>query len=87
MKVKKIPMRMCIVTKERVEKRNLLRIVKTPDGVIVDPSGKINGHGVYIKKDLDVLDKAKQTKVLDRIFEANISDEVYESAKKIIEEI
>jgi predicted RNA-binding protein YlxR (DUF448 family) len=42
MKQKKIPMRMCVVTHERLEKKNLIRVVKTSDGIIIDPSGKLN---------------------------------------------
>ena len=48
--VKKIPMRMCIVTRERFPKKELLRIVKTEEGIVADLTGKINGHGCYIKK-------------------------------------
>ena len=52
MKVKKIPLRTCIITKEKLPKRELLRIVRTPEGnVVPDETGKINGHGAYIKKD------------------------------------
>ena len=55
MKVKKIPMRMCSVTRERFPKVELLRVVRTPlDEVKVDLTGKLNGHGAYIKKDLEV---------------------------------
>ena len=51
MKQKKIPMRMCSVTRERFPKQELLRIVKTPEGeVIIDETGKLNGHGAYIKR-------------------------------------
>jgi predicted RNA-binding protein YlxR (DUF448 family) len=46
--MKKIPMRTCVVTKEKLPKKELLRIVKTDDGIIVDETGKVNGHGCYI---------------------------------------
>ena len=82
-KQKKIPMRMCIITKERVEKKNLIRIVKTDSGVIVDPTGKVNGHGVYIKKDINVIEKAKNDKTLNKLFEVDNLDSVYEDAKKL----
>ena len=62
MKVKKIPLRTCVVTKERFPKNELLRIVRTPDNEIkIDLTGKLNGHGAYIKKDLEVLEKAIKT--------------------------
>ena len=86
MKQKKVPMRTCAVTKEKFEKKDLLRIVKSNDGqVFVDETGKANGRGAYIKKDLDVLEKAIKTKALDRSLETTISDEVYEEIRKIIE--
>lgn len=81
MKVKKVPMRTCVITKEKLEKRDLLRIVRTPDGeVVVDPTGKANGRGAYLKKDGLVIKKAKDSKILERILEVNIPDSVYEEA-------
>ena len=86
MKNRKIPMRSCVVTREKLPKGELLRIVKTTDGsVVADISGKINGRGAYIKKDIEVLDKAIKSKVLERQLETTISDYVYEEIKKIIE--
>ena len=76
-KQKKIPMRMCIVTKQRVEKKHLIRIVKTDEGIKVDPTGKVNGHGVYIKKDIDVINKAKNNKILNGIFNEELDESVY----------
>lgn len=86
MKIKKIPMRSCVVTGEKLPKRELLRIVRTTDGkVLCDLSGKINGRGAYIKKDVDVLEKARKTKILEKRLECNISDEVYEEVRNEIE--
>ena len=85
MKIKKIPMRTCVVTKEKYPKKELLRIVRTPDGnVVADETGKINGHGAYIKKDIDVLNSAIKSKVLERYLEIQINDDVYEKIKNII---
>ena len=85
MKNKKIPMRSCVVTREKLPKGELLRIVKNPGGeVLVDMTGKINGRGAYIKKDIDVLDKAKKNKILEKVLETEISDSVYEEILKII---
>ena len=85
MKTQKIPMRSCVVTKEKCEKRDLLRIVRTPDGnFIVDFTGKSNGRGAYLKKDIDVINKAEKTKILERVLEVEISKEVYEEAKNLI---
>lgn len=85
MKTRKIPMRMCAVTKERFPKQELLRVIVTKEGLVeVDPTGKKNGHGAYIKKDLEVLEKAKKTKALERAFETKLNDEIYEEIERII---
>ncbi len=81
MKTKKIPMRTCVVTKEKWEKRDLLRIVRTPEGkVIVDITGKANGRGAYLKKEAEVIKKAQTSKILERTLEVTIPDAVYEEA-------
>ena len=86
MKQKKIPLRTCVVTKEKLEKKDLLRVVKDNEGnVFVDETGKANGRGAYIKKDISVLEQAKKSKALDRHLETTISEDVYEEIRKIIE--
>ena len=86
MKNKKIPLRTCIVTKENLPKSELLRVVRTPEGEVkVDESGKLNGRGAYIKKDLSVLESAQKSKVLEKRLECKIEDSVYEQIKNIIE--
>jgi len=85
MKPKKIPMRMCAVTRERFEKKELIRLVRTPEQEIkIDLSGKLNGKGAYLKKDISIIEKAQKTKVLDRLLETNIPDEIYEELKKSV---
>ena len=85
--MKKIPYRMCVVTRERFPKQELIRVVVNKDGVVtVDETGKLNGKGAYIKRDIDVLNKAIKTKVLERHLECQITDDVYEDIKKIINE-
>ena len=60
MKTRKIPMRTCVVTKEKYEKRELIRIVRTPEGnVEIDSHGKKNGKGAYLKLSTEVIEKAK----------------------------
>ena len=87
MKAKKIPMRSCVVTREKCEKRDLLRIVKTKENeIFVDESGKMNGRGAYIKKDLKVLQTAKEKKVLDRALETTIPDDIYAQISSLIKE-
>ena len=85
MKNKKIPMRSCIVSREKLSTSELLRIVRGVDGqVIVDTTGKINGRGAYIKKDIEVLEKAIKSKILDRVLETDIPSDVYEEIRNII---
>lgn len=87
MKIKKIPMRCCVVTKERLEKKDLIRIVKTPIKTIeIDLTGKMNGRGAYIKRDIEVVNKAKKSKILDKTLETDIPDTIYEELIKIINE-
>ena len=85
MKPKKIPMRTCVITKEKCEKKDLIRVVRTPENnVEIDLTGKKNGRGAYIKKDINVVDKAKKNKALDRHLETNVPDTIYEELKSII---
>ena len=85
MKERKVPMRSCVVTKEKLPKKELLRIVKFESRVSVDPSGKQNGKGCYIKKDREVLETAKKTKILNRVLETERPNEIYEEIEKIID--
>ena len=83
--MKKIPLRRCVVTKEQLPKKELLRIVKDKDGnVSIDLIGKANGRGAYIKKDLEVLKLAKDKKILDRALEVHIEDTLYDEIEEII---
>lgn len=76
--MKKIPMRSCVITKEKLPKKELIRIVRTPEGeIVIDEVGKVNGRGAYLKKDIEVIRKAKLSKALDRILEVEIPDSVY----------
>lgn len=83
--MKKIPMRTCVVSNEKCEKKELLRIVKNNEGIVsVDITGKQNGRGAYIKKDLEVLKKAKLSKALERHLETKIDDSIYLEIENII---
>lgn len=85
MKQKKIPMRSCIITRERLPKNELVRIVRTPEGeVIIDQVGKVNGHGAYLKKDLEVFEKAKKGNALKRNLEVEIPDSIFEELKELV---
>ena len=81
--MKKIPMRTCVVTREKLEKKDLLRVVRTPEGkVIVDDTLKSNGRGAYLKKDISVIEKAKTSKILDKHLEVTVPFSIYEDLKE-----
>ena len=77
--MKKIPMRSCVVTLEKCEKKDLIRVVRDNTGrVFVDVTGRANGRGAYLKKDIDVINKAKKNKILDRRLEVEVPEAIYE---------
>ena len=85
MKIKKTPMRSCVISREKLPKNELVRVVRTTEGnVIVDLTGKANGRGAYLKKDIEIFEKAKKTKILNKILEVEVNDEVYEELSKTI---
>lgn len=85
MQVKKQPMRKCTGCNEMKEKRELVRIVRDPEGNIsVDLTGKKSGRGAYICKDKKCLLKAQKAKRLERAFECEVPVEIYE---RLLEEI
>ncbi|MBQ3435608.1 MAG: YlxR family protein [Bacilli bacterium] len=85
MKTRKIPMRTCVVTLEKLPKAELIRIVKNKEGeVFADPTSRANGRGVYIKKDLEVLKQARKSKVLEKKLESTIEERVYEEIEEIV---
>ena len=85
MKIKKVPMRTCVVTKEKFPKSELVRVLRTPEGnVILDLTLKANGRGAYLKKDKDVINKAKKTKILNKMLETDIKDDIYEELLQLL---
>ena len=83
--MKKIPMRSCVVTHEKLPKKELVRVVRTPEGnVIVDPTGKANGRGAYLKLSLEVIDKAEKSKILDRTLEVTVLPSTYEELRNLV---
>ena len=85
MKVRKIPMRTCVVTREKLPKAELIRVVRTPEGnVVIDESGKANGRGAYLKKDKEVFLKAKKSKILNRMLEVEVPDKVFEDLNDLL---
>ena len=83
--MRKIPMRTCVVTKEKLPKKELVRVVRTLDGVIVDPTGKVNGRGAYLKLDKEVIAKAKKSGIIEKHLEVKVEDNVYDELYKLLE--
>ena len=76
---KKIPMRMCVACREMLPKKDLLRIVRTPEGAIeIDRSGRMNGRGAYLCGRRECLEKAIKTRALERALDQKIDEEIIE---------
>ena len=85
--MKKIPMRTCVITGEKLVKKDLIRVVRTPEGtVIVDESGKANGRGAYLKRDIETFEKAEKTKILNKRLEVEVPSSIYEELKSKVGE-
>ncbi len=79
MKIKKIPQRTCVITHEKLDKKDLFRVVRNKDGeVFIDETGKMNGRGAYLKKDKEVIEKARKNKILEKHLEVTIEDKIYD---------
>jgi len=87
MKEKKLVLRKCIVSNERLEKKDLIRIVRTPEHtVIIDYQGKANGRGAYLKKSKEIILKAQKYKLLDKHLEIEVPDYIYQELINIANE-
>ena len=83
MRQKKIPMRMCVGCREMHEKRELIRIVKSAEGMVsIDMRGKAPGRGAYICKKSDCLERAMKSRALERALEHRIEPDVYERLRE-----
>ena len=83
---KKIPQRLCMGCRERKAKRELIRVVRTPEGAVtLDFGGKMNGRGAYLCPNPECLKKAIRAKALDRSLEVEIPEEVYGRLQKEME--
>ncbi len=80
---KKIPMRKCVGCSEMKDKRDMMRVIRTPEGSIeLDVTGRKNGRGAYLCMSLDCLKAARKNRGLERSFQIRIPDEVYEDLEK-----
>ena len=76
MKPRKVPMRMCVGCREMKPKRELVRVVRTDEGIIFDKTARLPGRGAYICPNQECLNKAVKTKSIDRALESKLEDEV-----------
>ncbi len=80
---KKVPMRMCVSCREMRPKKELTRVVRTPEGgVVVDKTGRANGRGAYICLKTACLEKAVKSRALERALETQVGPEVYETLRE-----
>lgn len=78
MKGKKIPLRQCIGCRQMNEKKEMVRVVKKPEGeILFDAKGNVNGRGCYLCKDIDCLQKAIKSKAISRSLKVSVSEDVY----------
>lgn len=79
-KIKKTPMRQCLGCNEHKPKRELIRLVRTPEGeVVADLTGKKNGRGAYLCPKASCLNRLQKSKRAEKVLECSIADEVYQS--------
>lgn len=80
-------MRKCVVTQERFPKKELIRVVRTPEGeIVVDPTGKKNGHGAYVSRSKETIQKARANHALDRALETTIPQEIFDQLETYCDE-
>ena len=88
LKQRKVPMRMCVGCREMTPKKELLRIVRSPEGVIAfDQVGKAPGRGAYVCKKAECLKKARKIRALERQLDCKIEDSVFEQLEAELERI
>lgn len=88
MRQKKVPLRKCIVCQQTLSKKEMIRVVRTPDGnVELDPTGKKNGRGAYICGRLEGFERAKKTRAFDRALNVHLDAETLERLREQFEVI
>lgn len=85
--MRKIPLRKCLATNEQLPKKELIRVVRNKEGkVFVDPTGKMNGRGAYLKRSHEAIEIAKKKKLLARSLQVDIPEEIFEELEKYCNE-
>lgn len=86
-KKRKIPLRKCVITAEMKPKKEMIRIVRDKEGnVSVDLTGKKNGRGAYISRNISVIKEAEKTEILKRHLQTNIDSTIYDQLKQLVDE-
>ena len=86
-KVKKIPQRQCVGCRTMRDKKELIRVVKTPEGeIVLDTTGKKSGRGAYVCPDIQCLKKARKARALERALDVTIPEAVYDALETQMEE-
>lgn len=84
--MRKVPLRRCVATQEQLPKKELVRIVRNKEGeVFVDPTGKQNGRGAYLKKSLEAIEIAQKKGILKKALNADIPESIFEELKSYVE--
>ena len=85
---RKLPLRQCVGCREMKTKREMIRVIKTPeDEIVLDPVGKKNGRGAYLCFNPDCLRKARRSRSLERSLKITIPDEIYIGLEKEMEKL
>ena len=85
-KTKKIPQRQCVGCRTMKEKKELIRVLKTPEGeIVLDTTGKKSGRGAYLCPDIECMKKARKSRALERAFSQAIPAEVYDALEEQME--
>jgi len=88
MKEKKVPMRMCVGCREMKPKKELLRVVKSPEGVVsIDTTGRKPGRGAYVCRSAECLKRAIKQRQLERAFECPLGEETHASLLQALNEL
>lgn len=88
MKQRKIPMRKCVASQEMFPKKELVRIVRTPENeIVIDPTGKKSGRGAYLCAKLEYIDLAQKRKALDRALKVQVSSEIYDQLREYVKDL
>jgi predicted RNA-binding protein YlxR (DUF448 family) len=83
MKIRKVPLRKCVVTNEMKQKKELIRVVRTPEGeVIIDFTGKKSGRGAYVSNNQQCFEEAKKKDVFSRHLSVKVSSDIYDQLIK-----